>query len=175
MDDALRYPTGKWGKVDGLDAAGRAGLIEHIAAVPTCLRAAIAGLDNTQLDTPYRSGGWTPRQIVHHLADSHLNAFARVKLGVTEDNPTIKAYDEKAWAETPDARLAPAELSLSILDGVHARWALLLSALDDATFERTVEHPEQGTMTLGDVLQLYAWHGRHHTVQITALRSRMGW
>lgn len=173
--EELRYPTGKWIKVPDLDAAGRGAMIDQIAAVPSALKAAVAGLTDAQMDTPYREGGWTPRQIVHHLADSHMNAFIRVKLGLTEDAPTIKPYAERDWAETPDAREAPASLSLAIVEGVHARWALLLRSMDAASFDRTVLHPERGPMTLGDVLQLYAWHGRHHTTQITQLRARMGW
>lgn len=173
--EELRYPTGKWIKVPNLDAAGRAERIDLIAAVPAKLRTAVAGLDDEQLDTPYREGGWSTRQIVHHLADSHMNAFMRVKLGVTEDNPTIKPYDEKKWAETIDSRQTPIESSLSILDGLHARWSDLLRSLDSSAFDRMVHHPERGPMSLGDVLQLYAWHGRHHTTQITQLRARMGW
>jgi len=173
--DELRYPTGKWIKVPNLDAAGRATMIDQIAAVPVALRAVVAGLTDAQLDMPYRDGGWSPRQIVHHLADSHMNAFIRAKLGVTEDNPTVKPYDEATWAETPDSRQAPVALSLSILEGLHARWVQLLRSLDAAAFERTVQHPERGRMTIGDLTQLYAWHGRHHATQIAQLRERMGW
>ena len=173
--DELRYPTGKWVRVADLDAAGRAARIDQIAQVPEALEAAVAGLTEAQLDTPYREGGWTPRQIVHHLADSHMNAFTRFKLGVTEDNPTIKPYNEKDWAEMPDARVAPPTWSLSIIEGLHARWVQCLQSMDAAAFARTVMHPERGPMTLGDMMQLYAWHGVHHVAQITALRARMGW
>jgi uncharacterized damage-inducible protein DinB len=173
--DELRYPTGKWVRVADLDGAGRAARIDQIDQVPEALAAAVAGLSEAQLDTPYREGGWTPRQIVHHLADSHMNAFTRFKLGVTEDNPTIKPYNEKDWAEMPDARVAPPTWSLSIIEGLHARWVQCLQSMDAAAFARTVMHPERGPMTLGDMMQLYAWHGAHHVTQITALRARMGW
>jgi uncharacterized damage-inducible protein DinB len=173
--EELRYPTGKWVRIPDLDAAGRAPLINKIADVPAALAAAVAGMTEAQLDTPYRDGGWSTRQIVHHLADSHMNAFIRCKLGMTEDNPTIKPYNEGDWARTTDAQVAPLGWSLSIIDGLHARWAHLLRSLDEAAFARTVQHPERGPMTLGDLMQLYAWHGVHHTAQITALRSRMHW
>lgn len=173
--DELRYPTGKWIKVPELDAAGRAAMIEQIAGVPASLGAAVKGLTDAQLDTPYRDGGWTIRQIVHHLADSHMNAFIRLKLGITEDNPTIKPYEEQTWAETPDCRDAPVALSLSIIEGLHARWEHLLRSLDAPAFDRTIQHPERGPMSLCDLVQLYAWHGNHHTVQILKMRERMGW
>jgi len=175
MNDDLRYPTGTWTRVVNLDAAGRAAMIASIAEVPAALAAAVAGLDEAKLDTPYRPDGWTPRQIVHHLADSHMNAFVRFKLGVTEDTPTIRPYDQKTWAETVDVRQAPVALSLSIIEGMHARWVRLLESLDESAFGRMIAHPENGPMSLGDLLQLYAWHGRHHTTQITRLRERMGW
>lgn len=173
--EELRYPTGKWIKVPNLDAAGRASLIDKIADVPRALTAAVTGLSDAQLDTPYRDGGWSARQIVHHLADSHMNAFIRVKLGVTEDNPTIKPYDEETWAKTTDSLQTPVGLSLSILEGLHARWSRLLRSMDAADFDRTVLHPERGPMSLADVLGLYAWHGNHHVTQITRLRERRGW
>lgn len=171
----LRYPTGKWIKVPNMDAAARAERIEQIASVPAALGVAVKGLNDAQLDTPYREGGWTTRQIVHHLADSHMNAFIRVKLGVTEDNPTIKPYDEGTWAKTTDSLETPIALSLSILEGLHARWTHLMRSLDASAFDRMVLHPERGPMSLGDVLGLYAWHGKHHTTQITQLRERSGW
>ena len=173
--EELRYPTGKWVRVPDMDAAGRAARIDQIGQVPDALATAVAGLTEAQLDTPYREGGWTPRQIVHHLADSHMNAFTRFKLGVTEDTPTIKPYNEKDWAEMPDARVAPPTWSLSIIEGLHARWVQCLQSMDAAAFARAVMHPERGPMTLGDMMQLYAWHGVHHVAQITALRARMGW
>ena len=173
--EELRYPTGKWVKVPNPDAATREALIAAVAGVPSALSIALAGLTEAQLDTPYRPGGWSPRQIVHHLADSHMNAFIRLKLGITETNPTIKPYEEQTWAETPDSRDAPIACSMSIIEGLHARWAQLLRSLDASAFDRTIQHPERGPMSLGDLLGLYAWHGNHHTVQILKMRERMGW
>jgi len=175
MNDDVRYPTGKWTKIANPDATARATMIAMIADAPAALRAAVAGLDDTQLDTPYRPDGWSTRQIVHHVADSHLNAFVRFKLGITEDNPTIRPYDEKTWATTADALQTPLDLSLSLIGGLHARWVRLLESFDEAAFRRMIVHPENGPMSLGDLLQLYAWHGRHHTTQITRLRERQGW
>lgn len=174
MTEDIRYPIGKWTRQPGLDAAGRAAAIADVAAVPEALRAAVAGLTDAQLDTPYRDGGWSPRQIVHHIADSHANAFTRFKLGLTEDNPTIKPYDETKWADTADVR-TPVSLSLGIVDGLHGRLVPLLTSMDDGAFARTIQHPERGPLTLTDLLGLYAWHGRHHVAQITAMRARQGW
>ncbi len=173
--EELRYPTGKWVKVANPDAATRAAMIAAVADVPAALSRALAGLTDVQLDAPYRPGGWSPRQIVHHLADSHMNAFIRLKLGLTEDNPTIKPYEEQTWADTPDGRDTPVALSMSIIEGLHARWAHLLRSLDTTAFDRTIQHPERGPMSLCDLLQLYAWHGNHHTVQVLQMRERMGW
>ncbi|MEO6223571.1 MAG: YfiT family bacillithiol transferase [Vicinamibacterales bacterium] len=175
MTEDLKYPTGKWVKVPDLDAAGRAERMDLIAAVPAAVSAAVAGLTDAQLDTPYRDGAWSPRKIVHHLADAHMNAFIRVKLGLLENNPTIKPYNDGDWAETTDSTEAPVQMSLSIIEGLHARWAQLLRSLGPADFERTVQHPDRGPMSVGDLMQLYAWHGRHHTTQITQLRQRRGW
>ena len=175
MSEDPRYPIGKWTRQAVVDADACATMIQQIATTPAELAAAVKGLDDRQLDTPYREGGWTPRQIVHHIADSHLNAYTRFKLGVTEDNPTIKPYDEKLWSETVDARSAPVDVSLAIIEGLHRRWVQFLRSLDGRAFARTVQHPERGPMTLTDLLQLYAWHGRHHTAHITGLRERQGW
>jgi len=175
MNDDLRYPTGKWVRQPSLDAGAHAAMIQEIASVPSALAAAVKGLTDAQLDTPYRDGGWTPRQIVHHIADSHMNAYIRFKLGMTEENPTIKPYDEKKWAETTDGKGAPADLSLAVIDGVHRRWVQYMKSFDAGAFSRTIVHPERGPMTLSDLLQLYAWHGKHHTAHITGLRQRMGW
>jgi hypothetical protein len=175
MTEDLKYPTGKWIKDPNLDAAGRAERIGLIAALPAALSASVAGLTDAQLDTPYRDGAWSPRKIVHHLADAHMNAFIRVKLGLLEDNPTIKPYNDGHWAETADSTAAPVALSLSIIEGLHARWAHLLRSLQPADFERNVVHPERGPMSVGDLMQLYAWHGMHHATQITQLRERNGW
>lgn len=170
----LRYPIGPADKSSPLTGGERAQRIHAIAATPAQLRLAVAGLSDAQLDTPYRPGGWTVRQTVHHVADSHMNAFVRFRLGLTEDNPTIKPYDEKAWAELADMRL-PVEISLRLLDGLHERLVHLLRSQTDAAFRRQIFHPENGPMTLDAMLSLYAWHGRHHTAHVTALRSRQGW
>ena len=174
MTEDLRYPVGKWTRDSTLDAAGRAACVDAIAAMPAALAAAVAGLNDTHLDTPYREGGWSPRQIVHHLADSHMNAYTRFKLGLTEDNPTIKPYDEAAWAETADNN-TPVALSLGIVDGVHQRLVALLKTVEPAQFDRTIQHPERGPMTLTALLGLYAWHSRHHVAQITAQPAGNVW
>lgn len=174
-DDTLRYPIGRFTPGEGeLDADTRARFIQRIEGLPVRARAAVAGLDDGALDTPYRPQGWTPRQIVHHLADSHMNAFVRIKLALTEDHPTIKPYDQEAWAGLVDSTGAP-ESSLSILEGLHERWVLLLRSLEEDAFGRTVNHPEIGAVTLSFFLQLYAWHGDHHVTQIEELRDRKGW
>ena len=173
--DDLRYPVGKWVRQPHVDTSTCATLIEQIAAAPAALAASVKGLTDAQLDTPYRDGGWTPRQIVHHVADSHMNAYTRFKLGITEDNPTIKPYDEKTWAETIDGKTAPLAMSLPLIDTLHQRWVQFLRSLDEKALARTINHPERGPMALTDMLQLYAWHGRHHTAHITELRKRQGW
>ncbi len=147
-----------------------------IAAAPAQLRAAVAGLTPAQLDTPYRDDGWTVRQVVHHLPDSHLNAYTRIKLALTEDEPTIKPYEEARWAELPDARGGEIEPSLSLLESLHQRWLMLLRQLSSSDFDRRFRHPEHGRIFgLNEVLAMYAWHGRHHVAHITSLRQRMGW
>jgi uncharacterized damage-inducible protein DinB len=171
----LRYPIGEFTSRKNLSSAEHKTLIAEIAAAPSLLRRAIEGLDDRQLDTPYRPGGWTVRQVVHHVPDSHLNAYIRFKLGMTEDHPTIKPYDQDRWSEFPEARTAPPELSLKLLESLHQRWVLFLEGMQKDDFRRTLLHPESGIMTLSDVLQLYAWHGKHHTAHITSLRQRMGW
>ncbi len=170
----LQYPIGRSTRVTTLTPAQRAECIEQIAAAPTLLRRAVAGLDEQQFDTPYRPGGWTVRQVVHHLPDSHLNAYVRCKLALTEDVPTIKPYDQARWAETPDAG-APVEVSLALFDALHRKWVLLLRGLGPDDFARRFNHPESGPTTLDTVLAMYAWHGRHHVAHITGLRERMGW
>lgn len=174
MDADLRYPVGKFQRLENINDNQRRVFIDAIAETPAKLRAAVAGLNDQQLDTPYRPGGWTVRQVVHHLADSHLNSFTRFKLALTEQEPTIKPYDEALWAELPDSK-TPIELSLPLLEGLHKRWTILLNSLNTSDWQRTFRHPERGTMTLTDNLQLYAWHGRHHVTHITALRERNGW
>ncbi len=170
-----RYPIGPF-KFEGEPAAQQvAQFISDIEHTPARLRAAIAGLSEEQLETPYRAGGWTVRQVVHHLPESHLNAYVRIKLALTEDNPTIKPYDEARWAETADVRATPVETSLMLLDALHQRWLTLLKALGPAELARTFNHPESGAWTIGKYLALYSWHGKHHVAQITGLRERMGW
>ncbi|HUN66521.1 MAG TPA: putative metal-dependent hydrolase [Bacteroidota bacterium] len=166
-----RYPVGKFEPVSSPD---RTALIREIADAPGLLREAVRGLTDQQLETHYREGGWTLRQVVHHVADSHMQAYGRCKLAVTEESPTIKPYHENLWAETPDARRAPVETSLVLISALHERWTMLLSSLSPADFSRTFRHPEYGTRELSWVLQLYAWHGRHHTAQITECRRRNG-
>lgn len=174
MDD-LRYPVGQF-KFDGqLSADQRRLFIDEIAEAPARLRAAVAGLTPEQIETPYRPGGWTVRQVVHHVPDSHLNSYVRFKLSLTEEEPMIKPYDEAAWSELEDVRTAPLETSLTLLDMLHQRWVLLLRSLKDADFARTFRHPEMGLVSLEKNVALYAWHGRHHIAHITSLRERMGW
>jgi uncharacterized damage-inducible protein DinB len=169
-----RYPVGKFVPEENLSDARRSELIAHIAETPAKLRAAVKGLDDKQLDTPYREGGWSVRQVAHHLPDSHMNAFVRFKLGLTEDSPTIKPYDEKLWAGLADARL-PIEPSLTLLESLHTRWVSLLKAMTADDYQRKIKHPELGELTLERYLGLYAWHGRHHVAHVTSLRERMGW
>jgi len=168
----LRYPVGKF----SADAySDRAENLKTIAALPEKLRAAVAMLNDEQLDTPYREGGWTLRQTVHHIADSHINSLCRFKLALTEDEPpTIKPYYEDRWAELSDSKL-PIDVSLAIIDGVHQRWAAMLRSMTGAEFEKTFRHPETGDWTLDSALALYAWHSLHHTAHITRLRDREGW
>ncbi|MDQ3223410.1 MAG: putative metal-dependent hydrolase [Gemmatimonadota bacterium] len=150
--------------------------IGEIAAAPGHLREAVAGLTAEQLETPYRPAGWTVRQVVHHLPDSHLNAYTRIKLALTEEEPTIKPYEEARWAELPDARTGPIEPSLALLESLHQRWLLLLRQLRPSDFERRFRHPEHGRIfQVEEAVAMYAWHGRHHVAHITSLRRRMGW
>jgi uncharacterized damage-inducible protein DinB len=171
----LRYPIGKFHAPASVTDAERAALVDQIAALPGDLRAAVAGLDDAQLDTPYREGGWTVRQVVHHVPDSHVNAYTRFKLALTEDVPTIKTYEEAEWAELPEARSAPIGVSLALLDALHERWVLLLRVLAPTQFARSFRHPELGIMTIDQQIAMYAWHGRHHLAHITSLSTRMGW
>ena len=173
--DPLRYPTGTWAPLpaDTPPKVIRA-LIDRIAATPAALRAAVNGLSDVQLDTPYRDGGWTVRQVVHHVADSHMQAYARIKKALTEDAPVIMPYDEARWAELPDARL-PVAPSLALLEALHARWDVVLRALGPDDFARTYRHPEMGDVPLRTVVAIYAWHGGHHVAHVTGLRARLGW
>ncbi len=150
-------------------------MIDQIAAAPLRMREAVSGLTPSQLDTTYRPGGWTLRQVVHHVPDSHLNAYVRFKLALTEDGPTIKPYDEARWAELSDTRDTPLNTSLAMLEALHDRWVRLLRSMAPADFQRQLKHPESGTMTLDALLSLYAWHGRHHVAHITSARERNHW
>ena len=171
-----RYPIGRYERRDVLTPEERTAFIEQIAATPRAMRDAVAGLTPRQLETSYREGGWTLRQVVHHVPDSHLNSYCRFKLALTEETPTIRPYDEAAWAELSDSRDTPPETSLVLLEALHDRWARLLRAMSDDDFQRTLKHPEHGAvMTLDAMLALYAWHGRHHTAHITTTRARNGW
>lgn len=171
-----RYPIGKYERKNTLTPAERKACIDQIAAVPQKMRDAIRGLTPQQLDTPYRDGGWTVRQVVHHVPDSHLNAYVRLKLALTEDNPVIKPYDEDAWSKLPDAQQTPVETSLQMLEALHTRWVALMRSMNDEDFRRTFRHPEHpGDFSLDGLVGLYAWHGRHHVAHITSLRERMGW
>lgn len=174
-DQDLRYPIGKFVRGEALTDVQRPALIQQIADAPAHLRAAVKGLTEPQLDTPYRPGGWTVRQVVHHVPDSHLNSYIRFKLAVTEQEPTIRPYEEKIWAELHDARTAPIEISLQLLETLHKRWVIFLQSLTPVDFGRTLNHPENGRMNVDDLLRLYAWHGRHHVAHITSLRQRLGW
>jgi hypothetical protein len=171
----LRYPIGMF-KYNGPNSEQqRAALISQIDEAPRLLKKAAEGLSTEQLDTPYRPDGWTVRQVIHHLPDSHLNSYVRFKWALTEDAPTIKAYDEVSWSELEDARTGPPEIALSLLEALHQRWVLVLRSLSPDDFNRTFKHPELGAVTLDKALSLYAWHGRHHVTHITALRERLGW
>jgi hypothetical protein len=172
----LRYPVGKFDFDAPVNEADYPKLIAAIAETPGALRAAVAGLSRDRFDTPYRPGGWTVKQVAHHVPDSHMNAYTRFKLALTEEEPTIKTYDEAAWAELADSRKVPIEVSLDLLDALHLRWVALLQSMDSADFNRGLRHPEHGrVLTLKQMLALYAWHGRHHVAHITSLRKREGW
>lgn len=173
--EQLRYPIGHFEWSGIISPEQRMQWIEDIEAVPVRLQAAVEGLTEERLNEPYRPGGWTVRQVVHHMADSHMNSLIRFKLALTEDRPTIKPYDEAAWAELSDSSEAPIELSLALLERLHARWGKLLRSLDDGQWERTFVHPDSGVVRLDVNLGTYSWHGRHHIAHITALRERMGW
>jgi uncharacterized damage-inducible protein DinB len=171
----LQYPVGKFQWGGGVTDAQRQQLIDQIEQAPGQLRQAVAGLSEEQIDTPYRPGGWTVRQVVHHLADADMNIYTRFRLALTEDEPTIKPFAQERWVALEDARTAPPEISLSLLESLHRRWVLLLRSLHPADFARTFRHPEMGVVTLDKYLGLAAWHGRHHIAHITSLCDRMGW
>jgi uncharacterized damage-inducible protein DinB len=171
----LRYPIGNFQFPSKFTEQDRKGAINIIESTPTKMRAAVKGLSDKQLDTPYRPGGWTVRQLVHHVPDSHLNAYIRFKLALTEDVPTIKAYDEQLWAKLEDSKSTPIETSLTLLGSLHDRMTILLRSLKAEDFARKFNHPERGPMTVDSLLALYAWHGPHHVAHITELRKREGW
>lgn len=171
-----RYPIGKFEAPAAFTPHSRAAALAAIASLPGELRSAVDGLDDAQLDTPYREGGWTARQVVHHVADSHLNAYCRHKLAVAEERPAIRPYDEKVWADLGEAQSAPVELSLALLEALHARWHAFLASLPAAAFGREFRHPEAGSwMSLDWSVAMYAWHGRHHTAHVAGLRRVRGW
>ena len=172
--ESLKYPEGRFEYDSRADQQKRSMWLTSIDMLPTRMREAVTGLSDTQLDTPYREGGWTVRQVVHHVADSHMNAYVRLKLALTEEAPAIKPYDEKLWAELPDSRLS-VEVSLELIDALHARWGVLLRSMKPETFARTWLHPEHGLRNLDFLLQLYAWHSRHHVGHVRSLRQRMNW
>jgi hypothetical protein len=174
MFEDLRYPIGEFDRNSEVSHEARLGRMAIIADLPSWATAAVAGLDDSQLDTKYRPGGWTVRQTVHHMADSHSNALIRFKLALTEEEPTIRPYYEDRWAELGDAKL-PVDVSLRMIDSIHQRWSALLHSMSEADFQRTFIHPETGEWTLERALAMYAWHSRHHTAHITNLRAREGW
>lgn len=176
-DELLRYPVGRYAPAgDPATTTQRGEWLREVATLPAQLRAAVAGLGESQMATPYRPGGWTLDQLVHHVADSHMNAYARFKLALTEPEPVIKPYDEARWAELPDVAAVSPAVSLALLDALHARWAALLERLTPDAWARTFRHPERPhPMRLDDALGMYAWHGRHHTAHVTRLRERSGW
>jgi hypothetical protein len=176
VSDDVRYPIGPLRPTKSLSPADRSKEIERIAQTPAAVRRAVHGLNDAQLDTPYREGGWTIRQVVHHLADSHMNAYVRLKLALTEEKPTIKPYDEARWAEIPDSRSLPVEVSLRLLETLHERLIATLRSMQPADFARTFYHPEhRRELSIDELLGMYAWHGDHHTAHITRASDRLGW
>ena len=175
MSHDLRFPVGRFTPPISPSASDQDQWIATIAELPAKLRVVVAALADDQLDTPYRPGGWTVRQVVHHLPDSHLNAYTRFKLALTEQEPTIRPYDEARWAQLPDSRMS-VQVPLNLLEALHERWVFLLRELTDADFDRGYRHPEQGrVVTLREAVAMYAWHSRHHLAHVTGLRDRMGW
>ena len=174
MSEDLRYPIGKFDSNIEVTPETRKNFIQTIGELPKKIREAVHNLSDEQLDTPYRPEGWTVRQLVHHIADSHLNSICRFKLALTEDTPTIRPYFEDRWAELSDSRM-PVEISLKLIEAVHARWVNLLESMTDEDFQRKLNHPESGEWILEKMLGLYAWHSLHHTAHVTNLRERNGW
>jgi hypothetical protein len=172
MDESLKYPIGKYQPPPIIDEAQRSEWITQISALPAELSATVHGFTDQQLDTPYRPGGWTVRQVIHHVADSHMNSNIRFRWALTEDVPLIKVYEEQLWAELPDARTEPVKVSLSLLEALHWRWTALLKQMTEADFKRSLRHPVSGETQLDRMLGLYAWHGKHHTAHITSLNFK---
>jgi len=170
-----RFPIGKFAFEGTMSDQQRAQCLDDIAEAPARLRAAVRGLSDKQLDTPYRDGGWTVRQLVHHVPDSHMNAYVRFKLALTENEPTIRPYMEERWAELPEAKSGPIEMSLQLLENLHHRWVISLRNMKAEDWKRTYRHPELGVLPLEKVLALYAWHSKHHVAHVTVLKERMGW
>jgi uncharacterized damage-inducible protein DinB len=170
-----RFPIGKFSFEGPLTENKKAEFLNDIEQAPSRMRAAVAGLSEKQLETPYREGGWTVRQVVHHVPDSHMNSYIRFKLAMTEQEPTIRPYMENLWAELPEAKNGPIEMSLRLLEDLHARWIMFLRALKPEDWKRTFRHPELGLMSLEKALALYAWHSKHHVAHINRLREQMGW
>lgn len=173
--EALRYPVGRYRRVGRPGAGERAEWVEELAALPGRLREAVSGLDEGQLDTPYREGGWTIRQVVHHLPDSHMNGVIRMTLALAEEGRSAAPYDEARWAEQSYARTGAIEPSLTLLEGLHARWVATVRGLGEKELRRTIEWGERGAYSVADMLGLYAWHSRHHTAHVVGLRQRRGW
>jgi hypothetical protein len=171
----IRYPIGQFAWSGSQTKQERTAAVNDIASLPQKMRSAVAGLADKQLDTPYREDGWTIRQVVHHVPDSHMNSYIRCKLALTENNPTIKPYDEVAWANLIDGKTAPIEPSLNLLEGLHDRWVRVLQSVSETDAQRTLYHPERGAMTLDEYIALCGWHGKHHVAHITSLRQRLGW
>ena len=170
-----RYPVGRWSRPGSIDPNMLAEALDTLGELPQNLRSAVSGLDEEQMATPYREGGWTVRQLVHHIADSHTNCYTRIRLALTEEAPVIRPYEEKAWALLHDAEVAPVEWSLGLLEALHARLLMLLHSLTPAQWQRSYVHPESGPMRLDEVVSMYAWHSRHHVAHITALRAARDW
>lgn len=175
MQKDPRYPIGRFDKIPNVTKEMRNEFINTIESLPSQLRKEVENLSQQQLDTPYRDGGWTIRQVVHHVPDSHINAYVRFKLALTEDNPQIKTYEEHLWAELPDTFKTPIDVSLNLLESLHTRWAILLRSMTDEQFEKTFQHPEWGSISLSKTLALYAWHSNHHLAHIIELKKKMGW
>lgn len=171
----LSYPIGKFDFQQTVAPESIPSLIQDIASAPALYRSAVRGLNDAQLDTPYRPGGWTVRQTVHHVADSHMNSFIRCRLALTETEPAVRAYDQGLWADLPDMRTVPVDVSLQLIEALHTRWVVVLKGIAPADFQRTFRHPEVGIVRLDTNIALYAWHGKHHAAHITGLRDRMGW